>query len=89
MITCARFDDLLLSSIEGALSPDEHADFHGHLGECSHCVADLETYVSTVVVLQGLPPHEAADPTPPLREGLVQRILTARRGEGFRQVHSA
>jgi len=45
---------LLVDFIEHQLPPDVHRELEGHLARCSHCLAQLKTYQSTVSLLRTL-----------------------------------
>ena len=53
---CPDIVRLLADFIEGQLPPDEHAALEAHLSRCSHCLAQLKTYRSTVSLLRTI--HE-------------------------------
>ena len=56
MGNCPNIVRLLADFIEGQLPPDEHAALEAHLSRCSHCLAQLKTYRSTVSLLRTI--HE-------------------------------
>ena len=45
---------LLVEFIEHQLPPDVHRELEHHLARCSHCLAQLKTYQSTVSLLRTL-----------------------------------
>ena len=45
---------LLVEFIERQLPPDVHAELEAHLARCSHCLAQLKTYESTVSLLRSV-----------------------------------
>jgi anti-sigma factor RsiW len=76
---CQRFNDLWVTSMDGALGEAEHREYDAHLAACPACVTRVQQYVVTTQILQGLRAVEDAEEAPPLAESLVQRILAARR----------
>jgi anti-sigma factor RsiW len=77
-MTCREFAEFLDAYLDGALAPEEVAEFERHLAVCQHCVAYLDTYRRTVESVRGLHEGEAQVPDD-VPEELVQAILAARR----------
>jgi anti-sigma factor RsiW len=77
--SCARFDELLMASVDRTLDGAEHAEYDAHLAACPPCVTKLQQYVLTTQILQGVGVFEELEAAPPLAESLIERILTARR----------
>ncbi len=75
---CARFDDLLMTSLDGGLGEPEHVEYDLHLRTCAACVDKVRQSVLTLQILQGLRACEETEAPPPIAESLVQRILLAR-----------
>jgi anti-sigma factor RsiW len=80
MTTCRDIDELLLASLDQPLEPGDQDVVNAHLAECGECVSRMKDYVVTTQILRGLGPKEEADVVP-LAEGLVTRILAARKAE--------
>jgi anti-sigma factor RsiW len=79
VISCARFDELHLQSIDVPLDGVARAEFDGHLATCRACVDRLRKYVATQESLRELGRAEALETPPPMPEALIARILESRR----------
>jgi anti-sigma factor RsiW len=77
VITCARFDELHLASLDAPLEGADRATFDLHLASCPACVERLKGYVTTSEILRGLDAAEAAREPAPLGEAFVQRLVSA------------
>jgi anti-sigma factor RsiW len=77
-MTCDRSHDLLLASLDAALSAAEQTELDGHLSACPACVRLMKEFVVTSQVMRGWDEADAADAAPALPEDLVRRILAAR-----------
>lgn len=88
-MSCPRFDQLLQASSFRPLEGAEHAEFEGHLLACGACADHLRGYVLTTQLLQGLKAYEDSEAIPPLRSGLLERILAARAAEAPRRHETA
>jgi anti-sigma factor RsiW len=55
---CTDVVGLLADFVEGQLPPDIHADLEGHLAKCPRCVAQVQTYRSTVALLRTITEEE-------------------------------
>jgi anti-sigma factor RsiW len=51
---CPRFVSLLSDYLDGRLPADVRSDLERHLGGCSECAAFVESFRSTVALLQSL-----------------------------------
>jgi anti-sigma factor RsiW len=51
---CSRIVSLLSDYLDGRLSADVRGDLERHLGGCSECATFVETFRSTVTLLQSL-----------------------------------
>jgi anti-sigma factor RsiW len=51
---CSRVVALLADYLEQRLSPPQHAELTRHLDDCQTCLAQLQTYRSTVSLLRSL-----------------------------------
>ena len=89
MTSCADLDALHRAAAGLPLGSADQAAFDAHLAQCPACVARVKNTVVVTEVLRRLEPQEGdAAESPrvtevPLREDLVQRILTARRAAGL------
>ena len=77
-MNCQQIDELILDALDEPLSADDREKVDTHLTACPACVANLQTYVTTVGLLQELGRIEESEIAPPLSEDLVRRILDAR-----------
>ena len=55
---CSRVVALLADYLEERLSPRQHAELTRHLDDCHTCLAQLQTYRSTVSLLRSLREEE-------------------------------
>jgi anti-sigma factor RsiW len=76
-LNCREFADFLNCYLDSDLSPEERKEFELHLEECPACVAYLDSYRKTVLLVQGSAPAEAAA-MQQAPEELIQAILAAR-----------
>ena len=51
---CSRVVALLADYLEGVLPRERHVDLTRHLDDCQSCLAQLQTYRSTVSLLRSL-----------------------------------
>ena len=58
---CPRIVDLLSDYLEGRLPADVRRDLEQHLGGCSECATFVETFRSTVSLLQSLTDDDLPD----------------------------
>ena len=75
MISCSRFDELLLESTEGRLPEADRVAYEVHLRTCPSCVAQLKNYVTTIEVAKGAFADGSDEVAGPLPERLVGAIL--------------
>ena len=54
MKPCSQVVALLLDYLEGQLPPDTHAELDRHLARCPACVAQVQSYTSTLSLLHSL-----------------------------------
>lgn len=54
MKPCSQVVSLLLDYLEGQLPGDTHAELDRHLARCPACVAQVESYKSTLSLLHSL-----------------------------------
>jgi anti-sigma factor RsiW len=78
MSDCQTFEVLHRASADGPLDATRQAAFDAHLADCPACVAKLQNYVLVTEVLKRLETDDQLRPVP-LAEGVVQRILAARK----------
>lgn len=77
-MTCREVGDFLMDYLNGELSEAQRAVFEEHLGDCSDCVAYLQSYEMTVKAARltgGAADDRSLDQVP---EDLVRAILAAR-----------
>ena len=77
MITCAQFEDFILSYLENELPPMQRRIFNLHLIVCRDCkryLADYERAMECVSVMSDVDKKDLAD----VPEDLVQAILAAK-----------
>ena len=80
MSDCKTFERLHHASTVGSLDATSQSAFDAHLAGCPACVGRLQNYVVVTEILKRLEPFEREIETPaPLAEGVVQRILAARK----------
>jgi anti-sigma factor RsiW len=77
-MTCDHVQELLLSSLDGALPAGDRAALDGHLAACPACVRLMKEHVVTSQLLRGWDEADAKDTAPALPESLVRSILAAR-----------
>ena len=51
---CSKVVALLADYLDGRLPPERHAEWATHLDDCHSCLAQLQTYRSTVSLLRSL-----------------------------------
>jgi len=54
MKPCSEVIALLVDFLEGRLPPSTHADLERHLVRCPTCVAQVQSYQSTVTLLHAI-----------------------------------
>jgi anti-sigma factor RsiW len=59
--TCPRIISLLSDYLDGRLPADVRSDLEQHLGGCSECAAFVDTFRSTVTLLQSLTDDDLPD----------------------------
>lgn len=59
--SCPRIISLLSDYLDGRLPADVRRDLEQHLGGCSECAAFVETFRSTVTLLQSLTDDDLPD----------------------------
>jgi anti-sigma factor RsiW len=59
--TCPRIISLLSDYLDGRLPADVRRDLEQHLGGCSECATFVETFRSTVTLLQSLTDEDLPD----------------------------
>ena len=77
-MNCRQIDELILDALDEPLNAGDRAEVDTHLAACPACVANLQTYVTTIGLLQDLGRIEESQAAPPLSDELVRRILDAR-----------
>jgi anti-sigma factor RsiW len=77
VITCARFDELHMESLDSPLEGADREAFDLHLADCPACVERLKGYVTASELLRGLDEARDARPPAPLSTSLVQRMVSA------------
>jgi hypothetical protein len=71
MITCREFAELLMDFVSDQLPPEWRDPIEQHLGQCSMCLAYVESYRILLEVTRRLP----TAPLPPRLEQRLQMIL--------------
>jgi anti-sigma factor RsiW len=59
--SCPRIISLLSDYLDGRLPADVRSDLEQHLGGCSECATFVETFRSTVTLLQSLTDEDLPD----------------------------
>ncbi len=77
-MTCREFVDFLMAYLDGELRGEGRRRFDHHLERCPPCVAYLDTYRTTIELVQTICGHPD-DPIPAdVPEDLVAAVLAAR-----------
>ena len=61
MPECSRIVELLSDYLDNRLSPDARHDLEQHIGGCSECATFVESFRSTVSLLQSLTEDDLPD----------------------------
>ena len=78
MITCAEFEDFILSYLEGTLPEVQRRRFERHIRFCSECRDYLTAYRRTVELEKAVFADPGAQVPGDVPEDLVQAVLKAR-----------
>ncbi len=78
MITCAEFEDFIISYLDGSLSPGQRRVFELHLAVCRECRNYLAAYRSAMSVTRDVLDAQTADTLADVPEDLVSAVLAAR-----------
>jgi anti-sigma factor RsiW len=82
-LACRRLVEMVTDYLEGALTPQDQAQFEQHLVLCDPCVRYVEQHRSLVGALAQLPAADASDPAE------AQAASRERALEAFRKLHPA
>ena len=79
MITCAEFDEFIMSYLDGSLAPRERRLFERHIWLCRECREYLAAYKRTIEIGKAVF-REPLGPVPDdVPDDLVDAVLSARR----------
>ncbi|MDJ0514168.1 MAG: zf-HC2 domain-containing protein [Methyloceanibacter sp.] len=78
MITCAEFDDFIVSYLDGTLPQKERRLFEFHIRYCRECREYLSAYRRTVELEKAAFRQVEAELPESVPEDLIQAILKAR-----------
>jgi anti-sigma factor RsiW len=73
---CTDIVGLLADYVEHQLPPEVHADLQQHLSKCPRCLAQLQTYQSTVSLLRSIREEDL-----PLELRLTLKAFVGRNGD--------
>ena len=76
-MTCQRFEELLLASLDSPLGAEDQHELDAHLEACPACVTRMQEHIIIARVLRELGAVEESIDCPPLPEHVVQRMLSA------------
>jgi anti-sigma factor RsiW len=78
-LTCQELVELVTDYFEGALSPEDRAQFEAHLAMCHHCRESLEQMRKTIQLVGRLPKESL---TSEIRDALLNAFRHWRRTNG-------
>ncbi|WP_108881488.1 zf-HC2 domain-containing protein [Anderseniella sp. Alg231-50] len=78
MITCAEFEEFILSYLDGSMSNRQRRIFEFHLAVCRECRDYLAAYRSAMTVTRDVLDAQTTETLADVPEDLVSAVLAAR-----------